>query len=627
MSALFPASFLNLVDSIASNRQIFHCFTQLSQIDKIPTMKRSAHFRVDPRLAALLGENYRSSEHAIKELIDNAWDAEATEVHVTLPAILSEDPVTVRDDGTGMKTAEVETEYLRIASARFSRKGDRSPNLNRLVKGRKGIGKFAGLILASEMRLETSALGVLTRVQISKAAILDAAEDLEDVPLPIESIECKPEDHGTQVTLTRLNENLLYPKTDKLKELLAFDYGRETDFAIFVNGERVFHHDIQGESFKKKILLPNGKTADVSFTVATKPLPGKKAGLIVRVGGKTVGRPHCFGLEFDDTLSDRLRRRIVGEVNLPADAIELTAAGGDVIESDKGFEHLTNNLQADLKETLAQTHTNEFNLAKGRWTQQMKRRLENVPEHRRTIAEDRLHKLISRSYQEGEKEERIQVLVDLVLDAMEIDEYWTVCQSVQEAEKVDVFHFADALERFGLCDLAFMGYQAKCRLEILDHLLRLSSDARTTEKQMHVALQTNLWVLGPEYSLMSSNKQLRSIIEEYAASSYKGTDEADRPDLLLAGNILKQHLLIEFKRPSIMVGRDAENQAKKYADTLTGRLAFPLEILVLGGSVDPKLQDEYTGKKTRFSSYPAIIASARTQLEWLLDQLNEPPSH
>ena len=35
---------------------------------------------------------------------------------------------------------------------------------------------------------------------------------------------------------------------------------------------------------------------------------------------------------------------------------------------------------------------------------------------RRAIAEDRLEKLISRSYQEGEKEERITILINLVLD-------------------------------------------------------------------------------------------------------------------------------------------------------------------------------------------------------------------
>jgi hypothetical protein len=50
---------------------------------------RPAQFRVDPRLARLLGENYRSTEQAIKELIDNAWDADAEHVWITLPEPLN----------------------------------------------------------------------------------------------------------------------------------------------------------------------------------------------------------------------------------------------------------------------------------------------------------------------------------------------------------------------------------------------------------------------------------------------------------------------------------------------------------------------------------------------------------
>ena len=62
-------------------------------------MARTAHFQVDPRLAALLGESYRTTEAALKELVDNAWDADAEQVSITLPT----EPVTnaaiiVRDD-------------------------------------------------------------------------------------------------------------------------------------------------------------------------------------------------------------------------------------------------------------------------------------------------------------------------------------------------------------------------------------------------------------------------------------------------------------------------------------------------------------------------------------------------
>ena len=83
--------------------------------------------------------------------MDNVRDAEASEIHVTVPNILTDARIIVQDNGSRMKTAALEAECLSIASPRFSLKGDWTPNLDHTFKGRKGIGKFAGLILASEM--------------------------------------------------------------------------------------------------------------------------------------------------------------------------------------------------------------------------------------------------------------------------------------------------------------------------------------------------------------------------------------------------------------------------------------------------------------------------------------------
>ena len=67
-------------------------------------MNRQTHFRVDPKLAHVLGENYSSSEKALKELVDNAWDAEATEVHINVPNILNEVDVIYAPNACGKTT-------------------------------------------------------------------------------------------------------------------------------------------------------------------------------------------------------------------------------------------------------------------------------------------------------------------------------------------------------------------------------------------------------------------------------------------------------------------------------------------------------------------------------------------
>jgi DNA mismatch repair ATPase MutL len=48
--------------------------------------KKTARFQVDSRLAKLLSQEYTSTERALKELVDNAWDADAGEVQIELPS-------------------------------------------------------------------------------------------------------------------------------------------------------------------------------------------------------------------------------------------------------------------------------------------------------------------------------------------------------------------------------------------------------------------------------------------------------------------------------------------------------------------------------------------------------------
>jgi hypothetical protein len=245
----------------------------------------------------------------------------------------------------------------------------------------------------------------------------------------------------------------------------------------------------------------------------------------------------------------------------------------------------------------------------------------NVPEHRRGIIEQRMNRLISRAYQEGEKEERISTLVDLVLDALEYDEYWTVCNELHDTDRADVMHLADALLEFGLCDLAFMGRQAKSRLDFLKSLDTLARNPGTLEKQMHKAIEKNLWVFGPQYSLMSSNQQLKTIAQQCGEEVTHHASNQTRPDLLLSQDGFQSRLLVEFKRPDYEVGRDDETQAKKYADWLKTRLQLSVDIIVIGGTTDPSLCEEYTGKRTQFSSYAKVIADAQAALDWLLTQL------
>jgi HSP90 family molecular chaperone len=256
-------------------------------------MTKPARFGVDPKLTAILGDSYSSSEKALCELVDNAWDADAAHVWVTLPVPLANTPILIKDDGVGMTDREVREIYLKIANDRLSRSKDsRTAGKRRLVKGRKGIGKFSGLAAAHTMQLETHSRGVLTRLAINKNHLLAAraSHDLEKIDLPIVTEPVDKSYRGTTITLTALDQTKEFPRPDVLRRLLVREYSREADFQVFVNGEPLTVSDLGGETRKTNFNHPDVGPVTISWTIAEKPLPKSEAGFVYRIGGKVVGK-------------------------------------------------------------------------------------------------------------------------------------------------------------------------------------------------------------------------------------------------------------------------------------------------------------------------------------------------
>lgn len=581
-------------------------------------MSGKAHFRVDPRLARLLGESYRSTEHALKELVDNAWDADATAIDIVLPDPITPAPIVVQDNGSGMTELELRNEYLAVANDRRSRKGERSTRLKRLVKGRKGIGKFAGLMVAGTMEIQTSARGRLTKVTISKADILEAVQDLERIDLPLTVETASPDVQGTRVTLSNLNQQFDFPQPEKLKSLLVLEYGREEDVRITVNGEPLGIEDLVGQQFTNDEVHPESGPIRLRFKIADGPKPLKQAGIAIRVAGKIVGKPSFFGLEDGPEIPPKLLKKVYGEVEADSLADCVTADWGDIVENSKAYQVLKAVVHAHLKDAVEDVFKREVTLQRARIQRQINLRLAELPEHRRRFAQLALEKVMKRFY--GESEERVETVASVVLDAFEKDEYWLVLKEIDDNKDSTVEAFAAALEDFGLLDMALVGQQTRSRLRLLDHMDKLVRNFETLEKTIHGVIERNLWVLGYEHSLISSNKTLARTIEEFTSQKFKGDNASKRPDLFLATNPRAEYLLIEFKRPSKTITRADQNQAAEYRDELEQRFG-QIQILLLGKGREAGVSAQNDPPRLSVFGYEALISAARSQLNWLLSEL------
>ncbi|MDB5270808.1 MAG: hypothetical protein JWP58_3848, partial [Hymenobacter sp.] len=511
-----------------------------------------------------------------------------------------------------MTPEEVRGEYLIIARNRRDRQGDATQN-GRPVKGRKGIGKFAGLFVGSVMRLETQARGKKTTVTIEKEALAKAKYDIEDIDLPVTEEPCEAQAHGTIITIHNINQNLIFPSPERLKLVLIMEYGRQDQFTIYVNGEKLDVSDVKGKPFTYADNLDGLGKINLRFVIAETSHQLRQPGISIRVSGKTVGKPSFFGLESlsGGEIPIKLLKRLYGEIEANELLDYVTADWGAMIENSKPAEILEAYVLSKIEAALRDVFRNEINLAKARLQKQINNELQKLPEHKRDYARKALDKVLTTFYTLPET--KIHALISVVLDTIEKDEYWEVIRRLDEAQHSDVATFAEALDAFGLVELAMISKQATFRLQYLLKLQELVNNPATEEKTIHKAIEKNLWILGPEYSIMSSNQTLATVVQKITGKKqYTGANAQNRPDLLLTQNVLGHYLLIEFKRPSHAIARTDIAQAADYRQEIAPFLqGAAIDIIVIGGKSNVATQYN-PEEKVKVLTFNDVISSATT---------------
>ncbi len=573
-------------------------------------------FKIDTRLALLLSENYRSPEKALKELVDNAWDAEATEVSIFLPAPLSGEQIVVMDNGSGMTVNELQSEYLNIARNRRDRSGDYSPNLRRRIKGRKGIGKFAGLMITKSMKLETWARNRCSAFEFDKT-LLESYEVLPDMPLEINESDSS-EPSGTRITLSHLNQNLRFPTENRLKQLLIAEYGRENDFKITINDKQLDIDDLQGEYKEENITLDSGNAA-LRCTISDQKRKLRKPGISIRVDGKIVGEPSFFGLDQSDDIPKKLLEKCFGEIDLTDCSNDVTADWGALIEGSATERLLAEKVQPILRKQLKSVYGQEMHLAQARLRKKALDRISKLPENRREFADKAIKKILDRFYQEPE--DKLEPVVNVLLDALERNDYRIVLEHINSARHSEVSQFAEALEEFGFVEMAMVVEQAINRLAFLDHLEEICCRSETLEAHVHKAIEGNLWIFGVEYSLFSSNITLKRQLEEYLRKKYVGDRGDKRPDLFLTENLNGERLLIEFKRPSHTLAFEDYQQAIAYRnDFHKNGIDQQINVIIIGGKLGNNLPvQDRREPNVSIMKFSDLISAARRQYQWLLE--------
>ncbi len=190
---------------------------------------------IDKKVLRLLGAQlYGDTPSIISELVQNAYDADATAVWITINTVVS-NSITVADNGIGMTPDEVNDRFLNIGQDRRTAY-PLSPS-GRKVLGRKGIGKLAVFSLAKIINVFSIKDGQVAACQLDFDEI--TLHDADPKSLDEKIANFKPEylskqGTGTRIELRNIQKDISKSLNYIINRLLrTFDVNSD-DFKIFI---------------------------------------------------------------------------------------------------------------------------------------------------------------------------------------------------------------------------------------------------------------------------------------------------------------------------------------------------------------------------------------------------------
>jgi len=610
---------------------------------------------------------YSSLPPVLSELVANAYDARARRVAITL----SDDEVTIQDDGVGMDRADAQDKYLvvgrdrRVEDSPPSKTKDPFSKWPRREKpmGRKGIGKLAMFSIASEVEIHSVKRGRRVALTMDRAK-LEIAAKAKKTYYPEEIRPAADLRHGTRVILRRLKRKRTISSERILKSIArrfsVIDVGPEcsNDFCVYVDGTRVTaeHWDVFAklqymwylgrESFDyTRRCGSDCKLIKVSSVVAG---PGRQRNAVTGWVG-TVNRPEQLksiagGIDINDNrIVVDCRGKVAianflhqfGEAGVYASYLAgyiradyLDDSDEDIATSDRermqdddprvvalhGFvRQLLKRIQKEWTEFRRESAAQEASRDPivGDW-------LEGLAEDEKDDARRLLGRVGgARFSDEGDRNEVLKYTI-LAFERLRVRHKLHLLREASD-EKLKTIAAMFALES----DLENALYAdiASQRLEVIKQLEKIvDSDEKERVIQQHIF--KHLWLLEPSWTIQDqlSSRLEQRVTTEFEKVALSKEEKKGRIDIRYrkSGGI---HIIVELKKPGVRRSvYQLLEQVKKYRDAL-GTCLLEVEkehhpniqcVCLVGGmpSIGPEEEGALHSAGTRVLTYDQVISDS-----------------
>ncbi len=605
-------------------------------------------FTTHPRLITDVLNKYKNTYFALKEIINNALQAKATEIkiHIDYNDDLTVAPfsmIRVTDNGIGVSASTFDKRILQIATDNKD--------------GGEGIGRFSLFQLGKMISIDTIAYdnhrGIYTQSKISFDTIDFKDAQMDNIPLAADISDLDGDDVSTfyDVSIKELyhgnpdikSKNKIAPEllSDNLPDKLFQDY---LDF-IFNKNIKIFINDVLID--KKDYVIGNPTSLIVDDFIDSR------------------GDEHKLYFTFYNIKTDKPKVNVfiqsqVNDFNTIIGSFKFTSPYhtpdlgawfiylhspfiDDQTVSNLDLGDLSDQDSKLLKSTI-NTTIDEFFKQKNKAYDSFLEKLEKDDSYQKSIvlsASDSqkmiFHKtayLLEQDYELLAKGQKIKTVIYPLLNRAIVDRNLErVLEEINLLSEDKVVQFKELIDYSDVSDVIHFSHSVAEKTRFLNFLHDIVygdiSKIIKERSQLHKIVEKELWLFGESYANnfhLFSDKSLRNNLityrEKHMTSDAEDIDPeslddprlSQIPDLYFFNekkldSDVREIMVVELKAPTCSIGKKEVQQIDDYAFAIESHAVFPkhnhvYKLLIISSKITKQIESKAVSARKRYPSDP-----------------------
>lgn len=216
--------------------------------------------------------------------------------------------------------------------------------------------------------------------------------------------------------------------------------------------------------------------------------------------------------------------------------------------------------------------------------------------------------------------------LNLLLDTDERENILNILEDIVRLSNEERLQLAQTLKRTSLNKILRTIKMIENRCAVVEMLRAIVYDLTkfaTERNHIQQIIEDNYWLFGEQFNLVSADKPFEHALSEYlyildgekkSPQTIKSNERKRRPDIFICrkrgvddtndfSSIWDENIIVELKRPSVIIGKEQFRQIEDYLDLIKREAKFNSQLrkwkfIVVGNKVDDYILEQYDSFKS-----------------------------